>query len=207
MSWAPFAVSGILFGLVAGLSPGPMLALVVSETLRRNRKAGILVACAPLLTDAPIVVASVFVLSKLSHSNTVLGVVSALGGLFLAYLACGSLFGAPAVPSAEEHSSGSLLKGVLANFLNPNPYLFWAVVGAPTVIKAYATGLLAPTAFLIGFYVCLVGSKAAMAVVVDRSRSFISAGIYGTVVRGLGLALLAFALLFFRDALRFFGNN
>ena len=204
MSWAPFAISGILFGLVAGISPGPMLALVVSETLRRNQRAGILVACAPLLTDAPIVVASVVVLSRFSQSDTVLGVISLLGGLFLVYLACGSLAGSPGVPGAGEKGAGSLLKGVLANFLNPNPYLFWGVVGGPTVLKALSDGPSAAAAFLIGFYTCLVGSKVAMALVVDRSRAVISSGAYALVIRGLGLALLAFALLFFRDALRFF---
>ena len=204
MDWVPFAVSGILFGLVAGISPGPMLALVVSETLRRNRRAGILVACAPLLTDAPIVIASVVVLSRLSQSNTVLGVISLLGALFLVYLAYGSLVGSPAVPDGSEKETGSLLKGVLANFLNPNPYLFWGVVGGPTILKASATALSAAVAFLICFYICLVGSKVAMALVVDRSRAIISTGAYALVIRGLGLALLAFAFLFFRDALVFF---
>jgi threonine/homoserine/homoserine lactone efflux protein len=204
VDWVPFAVSGILFGLVAGISPGPMLALVVSETLRRNRRAGILVACAPLLTDAPIVIASVVVLSRLSQSNTVLGVISLLGALFLVYLAYGSLVGSPAVPDGSEKETGSLLKGVLANFLNPNPYLFWGVVGGPTILKASATALSAAVAFLICFYICLVGSKVAMALVVDRSRAIISTGAYALVIRGLGLALLAFAFLFFRDALVFF---
>ena len=32
----PFLLSGLLFGLVAGMSPGPLLTLVISETLRRD---------------------------------------------------------------------------------------------------------------------------------------------------------------------------
>lgn len=49
-----FLISGIIFGLSAGISPGPLLALVISETLKFGRKEGIKVAIAPLITDIPI---------------------------------------------------------------------------------------------------------------------------------------------------------
>ena len=35
---------GIVFGLAAGLSPGPLITLVVSETLKNGKKEGIKVA-------------------------------------------------------------------------------------------------------------------------------------------------------------------
>ena len=82
----PFLISGVLFGLVAGIFPGPLLTLVISETVKHNRKEGMIVACAPILTDLPIVLLSIFVLSKLSSFNHILGVISFLGALFIAYL-------------------------------------------------------------------------------------------------------------------------
>ena len=82
-----FLISGILFGLIAGMSPGPLLTLVISETIRHNRKAGILIAAAPLLTDIPIILVSVLIISKLPNSNLVLGILSIMGALFIAYLA------------------------------------------------------------------------------------------------------------------------
>jgi len=39
-----FLVSGIVLGLAAGMSPSPLLTLVVSETLKRGRGDGIRVA-------------------------------------------------------------------------------------------------------------------------------------------------------------------
>jgi len=91
MESMPFLISGILFGLVAGISPGPLLTLVISETLKHNKREGIIVASAPILTDVPIVLLSVFILAKLSNFNFVLGIISILGALFIGYLAWESL--------------------------------------------------------------------------------------------------------------------
>lgn len=48
-----FLFLGIALGLSAGLSPGPLQAIVISETLLKGKKEGIKVALAPLLTDLP----------------------------------------------------------------------------------------------------------------------------------------------------------
>lgn len=49
-----FLISGIVFGLAAGVAPGPLLALVFSETLKYGKKEGVTVAISPLITDLPI---------------------------------------------------------------------------------------------------------------------------------------------------------
>lgn len=199
-------LTGIVFGLGAGISPGPMLALVVSETVTRGRRAGLMIACAPLVTDAPIVAGAILLMSRMARSEATLGAVAAVGAAFLGYLAYKSLTLPVRLPSGQEGSAtGSLLRGVAANFLNPNPYLFWALVGGPTVVRAASNGLWPPVAFLLGFYICLVGSKVAIALIVDRSRRLLNTRAYTWAVRGLGIALLLCAVLFIRDAIRFFG--
>ncbi|NCD26558.1 MAG: hypothetical protein EOL86_13335, partial [Deltaproteobacteria bacterium] len=50
------AASGLVLGLSAGLSPGPLLTLMLSETLRHGVRAGLLVAVAPLISDLPIII-------------------------------------------------------------------------------------------------------------------------------------------------------
>src|SRR4030043_1160253 len=87
----PFLISGVLFGLVAGISPGPLMTLVISQTVKHNRREGMFTACAPILSDLPIVLLSIFVLAKLSSFNHILGVISILGALFIAYLGYGSI--------------------------------------------------------------------------------------------------------------------
>jgi len=61
-----FLISGVVFGLAAGMAPGSLLALVFSETLKYGKKRGVKVAISPLITDLPIVIFVLFMLSTLS---------------------------------------------------------------------------------------------------------------------------------------------
>jgi hypothetical protein len=49
-----YLLQGIILGFAAGISPGPMLGLVISQTLRRGWRAGNLVAVAPLISAPPL---------------------------------------------------------------------------------------------------------------------------------------------------------
>jgi len=192
-----FLLSGILLGLSGGLAPGPLLTLVASETLRHGARAGIWVALAPLLTDLPIILATVLLLRPLTDQTAPLALIHFGGGLYLAWLGLrGVRFRGAALESTAP--PGSPWRGVIANFLNPSPYLFWLAVGAPTVLAAWREGWLAAAVFIVAFYVLLVGSKVLLAVALGRARRLLRSGGYIVLMRGLGLLLLAYALLFLR---------
>ncbi len=190
-----FLLAGGLLGLSAGLSPGPLLALVASETLRHGIRAGSWIALAPLLTDLPIILGTLLVLRPLAGQNLPLALVNLGGGLYLVWLGIeGIRFrGAELAPVGR---SGSLRRGVIANFLNPNPYLFWFAVGAPTVLDAWDHGWLAVAAFIIAFYTFLVGSKVLLALGLGYAGSILRSGAYIVLMRGLGALLLLYGLLF-----------
>lgn len=194
-----FLLSGILLGLSGGLTPGPLLALVASETLRHGARAGIGVALAPLLTDLPIVLATVLLLRPLTDQAVPLALIHLGGGLYLAWLGLqGMRFRGVELEPTEP--AGSLRRGVIANFLNPSPYLFWLAVGAPTVLAAWRQGWPAAAAFVVAFYGLLVGSKVLLALALGRARHLLRSGGYIVLMRGLGLLLLAYALLFLRES-------
>ena len=201
----PFLISGILFGLVAGISPGPLLTLVISETIKHNKKEGIFVASAPILTDIPIVLLSVFVLAKLSSFNLVLGTISISGALFIVYLAYESITTKGIELNLQKVKAQSLRKGIITNFLNPHPYLFWIAVGAPTILKGYRVNVLSVVFFILGFYLFLVGSKIMVALMVDKSKSFLKSNTYVYIIRTLGFILLIFSVIFIKDGLNYFG--
>ena len=196
-----FLLSGILLGLSGGLSPGPLLTLVASETVRHGARAGVGVALAPLLTDLPIILAAVLLLRPLTDQTAPLALIHLSGGLYLAWLGLQGLRfrGAELEPTDP---ATSLQRGVIANFLNPSPYLFWLAVGAPTVLAAWREGWLAAAAFVIAFYALLVGSKVLLAMALGRARHVLRSGGYILLMRGLGLVLLAYSLLFLRASWR-----
>ncbi len=197
--------AGVVLGLSAGLTPGPLLTLVITQTLRHNIREGIKVALAPLITDVPIIVISLLVLGRLSDFNRVLGLISIAGGIYVLYLAYESARTGPVDLQISKEHPRSLKKGSLINIFNPNPYLFWITVGAPLMLKMGAETRLAPVIFVLCFYLLLVGLKVCMAVIVGKSRSFLSGRIYVNIMRSLGVVLALFALFLFKDAVQLLG--
>jgi len=199
-----YLLLGVTMGLTAGLSPGPLLILLISETIKQNRKAGIMVACVPLITDLPIVLISLFVLQIISDYNYILGIISLLGAIFLAYLAFENIRLKYFNLEINNLKSKSLGKGIITNFLNPNPYLFWITIGAPTVLKGYSEDLVLPVLFVSGFYIFLVGSKIIIALVVDRSKVLVKSNLYIILMKILGIILLLFSFFFIKESLVYF---
>ena len=200
----PFLILGIIFGISSGLIPGPLLTLVISETLKHGIREGIKVSIVPLLSDLPIVLVTILILTRLSDIRPALGIISILGSIFLVYLAIESLsFKGSDIDT--ETKPQSLKKGLITNLLNPNPYIFWLSIGAPTVVKAMDIGLLSASLFILSFYFSLVGSEIMVAFVTGRSRYFLKSRNFIYTIRALGLVLLIFAALFFKNALGYFG--
>ena len=197
-----FLTIGTVLGLSAGFAPGPLLTLVIAETLQHDIKAGIKVALSPILTDLPIIILTIFVLSKLSNFHGILGVITMLGGFFVLYLGYESIFTKGVELNLDQEKPKALIKGAITNALSPHPYLFWFSVGAPTMTKAMSLYPSAPAAFIIGFYTFLIGSKIFLAILVGKSKTFLSGTRYIYTMRFLGLTLCLLAMFLFYDGLR-----
>jgi threonine/homoserine/homoserine lactone efflux protein len=201
----PFLISGVLLGAAAGISPGPLLTLVISETLRHGKRGGVLIASAPIVTDVPIVGISVFVLAKMQNFTLVLGIISLSGAVFIAFLAFESIFIKGIEINLGKVRAQSLRRGIITNLLSPHPYLFWITIGAPFLLKGYRTNMMSVVFFLLGFYLFLVGSKITIALIVDKYKLFLKSNAYVYIVRTLGLILLVFSALFLKDGLALLG--
>ena len=201
-----YSIMGALLGLSAGFAPGPLSTLVMSETIRHDIRAGIKVALAPLITDPPIIVLSVFVLSRLSGFDEILGMVSMVGGSLVFFMGIKSMQVRAGALGEETVKSRSLLKGILVNFLSPHPYLFWLSVGAPAVTKAaQSTGIFAAIGYLTGFYLMLVGAKIGMAVMVGKFKTILHGNYYLYTMRFLGFMLCVLAMFLFKDGFQLLG--
>lgn len=202
---AALLTMGIVLGLSAGLSPGPLLTFVIAQSLRYGAREGVKVALVPLITDLPIILLTAFILSRLAGLEIILGAMSVAGGLFLLYLAY-EHFHATALdfdaPRAVPHSLG---KGILINLLSPNPVLFWLTVGAPLIIGGWAQHPVMPVVFLAGFYGALVGAKMIIAATIGASSRFFTSRPYRYIMRFLGALLVLFALMLFWNALTLLG--
>ena len=198
-----FIISGFLLGL-SGLIPGPLFTLVVFETLKHGVKEGIKVSASPLITDLPIILVTLLIFSRLSGIDSLLGIIAFTGSAFLIYLSFESFSFKGSVTDLGDRKSHAIKKGIIANLLNPSPYIFWFSIGAPTVVKAYNEGILYAAVFMMVFYLTLVGSKVIVALITGKSKNFLSSKYYLYLIRFLGIVLLAFALMFIRSGLGYF---
>ena len=196
--------TGALLGLGAGLSPGPLLTLVFSESLRRGTAAGIRVALAPLLSDLPIIVLVLLGLGQVAQAGLLPGVLALAGGSLVFWMGLGELRGTGGVVAGGRPESHPFRRGVLVNLLSPYPYLFWLGVGGPMLFKAWNQSPAAPLAFLGSFYLLLVGSKVLLACAAGR-MTFLGSRGYRIILRILGLLLCLFGLSLVKEGLTLCG--
>ncbi len=166
---------GLGLGLSAGLSPGPLQALVVTSTLRNGFGAGFRVAVAPLITDTPIIALTVAVVSTIPEGGV--RAIAIAGGLALVAMGIWEIAHAQrnSTEVTGQASAGEdVLRGVIVNGLSPHPWLFWIGVGAPLLVTAWRAAPGRAFAYLAGFYLTIIGSKVAIAAIVAAGRQRLS---------------------------------
>jgi threonine/homoserine/homoserine lactone efflux protein len=188
-----FLLKGLILGFTAGISPGPMLAMVIRETLQHGRRAGQLVAVAPLITDAPIIALALLVVGAMPvWAAQALGFI---GGGFVIWMGIDALR-IQVVRETPGAAFGSLRRAVVTNFLNTSPWLFWLPVGGPLLVDAWRQGgPLWAGMFLLGFYLLLVGNKLLLAELVTRSRRFLQGSAYHRVLQASGIVMIGLGIL------------
>lgn len=190
-------IVGATLGFAAGVSPGPLLTLVITRTLERGLGAGVRVAIAPLLTDLPIIVIAMTVFAALP--SAIERALTIAGALFIFYLAWEIQRDArharlATVASTPAAATADLWRGMLVNFLSPHPWLFWIGVAAPLLTNAWQSSAWAATSFLAGFYGLLVGSKVLVAFGVAGGRRFLNDAWYRRLLVASALLLAFFGV-------------
>lgn len=154
----PLFMQGFLLGGAAAAQPGPFQAYLLSLVLRNGWARALPAAFAPLISDGPIIVLVLFILTRLPEWG--LHALRIAGGMFLLYLAWGAFRafrdGATASQAQEPEPRG-VLKAALMNALSPGPYIYWSTITGPILIDAWKTAPGHAIAFLLGFYGALVG--------------------------------------------------
>lgn len=168
-----FILRGLALGLPAAVQPGPFQAYLLSQTMRNGWRRTLPAALAPLLSDGPIIILVVLILTQLPQ--WFLRGVQLAGGGFILYLAWRAFrafreadFGEPAL--AEGAQQQSVLEAALMNLLNPNPYIFWGLAAGPILLQAWRISPALGLGFLLGFYGTLIGGNALQIVLFGTAR-------------------------------------
>tara|TARA_B100002052_G_scaffold137167_1_gene125716 strand:- start:50 stop:688 length:639 start_codon:yes stop_codon:yes gene_type:complete len=199
------AAAGIALGLFEGIRPGPLLTMVIRETLTGGWYAGARAASAPIFTDGPLIIVSIFLSGWIAEHPSILFVISLLGAGFLVWFGIDCFrIEAPDPDTAQEAVAGSFRRGVITNLLNPNVYVFWFLIGGPLMASAADEEPLAPVAYALSFLVTIIIVKMAIALIFDRTRGSMSPRAYKIALGICGLGMIGFSAGFLYQAYELF---
>lgn len=162
-----YLLQGIGYGFSAAVQPGPFQTYIISQTLARGWRRTLPSALAPLLSDGPIILLCLLVLSQVPLWFQ--RVLSIVGGIFILYLAYGAYRSwknyDPNLQVVKTGKQQSLFKAALMNALNPGPYIYWSLVTGPILLKGWRELPINGIGFLAGFYLSIVLSLVAIILV------------------------------------------
>lgn len=187
-----YVIIGLGLAFAAVVQPGPFQAFLLSQSLMHGWRKTIPLVFAPLLTDGPVIVLVLLVLTNLP--SWFLQILQAGGGLLLIYLAYNAFktwrnFDANNIKI--ESTQQNIFKAVMVNIINPAPYLGWSLVMGPLLIKAWHESPATGIAFLAGFYTTMIICSIGMIILFAAARNF------GPKVNRIAIGISAVALALF----------
>lgn len=200
-------LQGVSIGFAAGMTPGPLQAFLLTQTLTHGWRRAMWIVLSPLLSDGPIVALILLVLQ--TASDSLLRVVGLIGGAFVLYLAWG-LWGqirrgeigqvtegaAPEAPTPWA----ALRKAIVINAMGPGPWLFWSTVMGPLVVSSWRESPAYGIAVVVGFYGVFLLTMTVQVILFHQARRLGPKAIRVGLWIGLA-AMILFALSLWRGAL------
>jgi threonine/homoserine/homoserine lactone efflux protein len=188
-----YLLQGIGFGFTAAVQPGPFQTYLITPSLSRDWRKTLPAALAPLITDGPIILLCLLVLSRVpAWMERGLFVLS---GLFILYLAYGAFRSwqrfQEQARQADSSAPSGIFKAALMNALSPYPYIYWTLVTGPILWRGWRESPVHGIAFLLGFYATIIAGMGAIIILFGTARKL------GPPVNRALLGISAIALALF----------
>lgn len=142
---------GFLTGLSGAMIPGPMLAFVVSDTLKKGASSGPLTVLGHISVELVLIVALVLGLGLTSYFFKYNSFIYVIGGIALVLMsllvikevgrtkspAGGEMDNAVRVRGAQYAYNSSILGGALFTAFNPSFIPWWVAIGYPLLLQGF----------------------------------------------------------------------
>ena len=169
-----YIFQGVGFGFAAASQPGPLQTYLITQSLTRGWKRALPTALAPLISDGPIILLCVLVLSQVP--DWLQRILYIAGGLFVLYITYGTykawreFHEFQAQPEIPDHQT--IFKAAMTNALSPGAYIFWTLVTGPILVRGWREAPINGIGFIVGFYVAMIASLAAIIIVFGVASKF-----------------------------------
>ena len=188
-----YLIFGITYAFAAAVQPGPLQTYIISQTLRQGWKRTLPAAFSPLLSDIPILILVLLLLSQVGDGF--FRFLHLGGGIFLLYLSSRSFktwrnFNKEDIVNVQSGQK-TLLSAAVVNVLNPNPYIGWSLIMGPLFLEGWQETPIHGVVLLVAFYSTMIISLAGIIILFAFARNL------GPRVNRISLGLSAVALACF----------
>lgn len=196
-------ITSWLVGLSGAMSPGPLLAFNIRESMRMGPWAGPAVATGHALLELGMVVVLYLGLARFLSSDLAIITVGLLGGAVLLWLSWrmvrNPLRDTPWSGTATARNSphvGPVLGGVVVSLSNPFWAIWWATIGLAYLVWAREIGLPGLGSFYIGHILSDFAWFSLVALAVGTGRRLIEGRPYQWIMTACGVFLGGMGVFF-----------
>jgi threonine/homoserine/homoserine lactone efflux protein len=183
----------IIIGIIGGLSPGPINALMLGETLKRGFKQGGKVPLALLISNLTFAPLIMLIIHWGSSLEFLIPTLTVTGALILIYMGIQEWKNSGQLETTT--SSSTFKKALTLEFLNPHPYIFWFTILGPPIVLTFQQGnITLGVAMWMAFLITIVAVKLSLALVAHKIREKMTPKKIQIILKILAILLILFGL-------------
>jgi threonine/homoserine/homoserine lactone efflux protein len=135
---------------VGAASPGPLLVVTITKSLREGIKTPFIVVSAHGVLELIMLTILLFAAQMISHNNLIVSLIGIIGGIALGYLGYGMWRSEGTNREENEKTGNSFILGGIATLSNPYWYLWWFAIGLNFLLMGVKRGIWGVAVFFIG---------------------------------------------------------
>lgn len=187
--------------LSGALAPGPLLAVVISQSCKRGYATGPLIILGHAFAEIAMVALLVLGLNHALKQPVAIKAIALVGSVVLIFLGLQSLFGLRTLTLHTQQRTGRTnanlpLLGIAMSFTNPYWTVWWLTIGLGMVIAAGKAGMAGVTVFFAGHILADLLWYSIVSAVIWKNKRFISLKVYKIMVGICAVVLAGFGLYF-----------
>lgn len=195
-----FAVS-FAIALSGAMAPGPLLAAVISGSLKNGFRTGPLLISGHAVLEILMVAVLALGLGKFINTPGIIKAVSFTGAVILIYFGINMLKRLPSAEmdfSAERRGkpSGMFMQGITLSIANPYWAVWWVTIGLGLLLSARQRGFSGLLFFFTGHILADLLWYSFVSFSLSRGKKFISLHAYRTVLKACAFIVISFGLYF-----------
>lgn len=200
MNYFSIFILSFAIALLGAVSPGPLLAAVISGSLKNGFRTGPILISGHALVEILMVTVLVLGLGRFINTPDVMRTISLTGAVILICFGAGMLRSVPGINMDAAGHDGRparmFLQGITLSIANPYWAVWWLTIGLGLLMSANRRGIPGLAFFLAGHILADMAWYSILSFSLSRGKKFISPRTYRRVLKVCALIIILFGMYF-----------